>query len=248
MNLALIGYGKMGHAVETAAIERQHTIVATIDNEEDWQQQADALRKADVALEFSTPNTAVQSIRRLLGMGLPVVSGTTGWYDQLDKVAEECRQLGGRLLVASNFSIGMNVVFDINRRLARLMNGHSEYSASITETHHIYKLDAPSGTAIRLAEDIVGAMDRLEGWECFNGQTSTDGKSSILPVRSIRQGEVPGIHEITYDSPYDTLTLRHSAKGRQGLALGAVLAAEWLVRQTAPSPTGYYTMQEVIAS
>ena len=227
MNLALIGYGKMGHAVEAAAIERQHTIVATIDNEEDWLQKADALRKSNVALEFSTPDTAVQSIRRLLGMGLPVVSGTTGWYDQLDKVAEECRQVGGRLLVASNFSIGMNIVFDINRRLARLMNGHPEYSATITETHHIHKLDAPSGTAIRLAEDT---------------------HASKLPVKSIRQGEVPGIHEITYDSPCDTITLCHSAKGRQGLALGAVLAAEWLERQTASSPTGYYTMQEVIAS
>ena len=207
MNLALIGYGKMGHAVEAAAIERQHTIVATIDNEEDWLQKADALRKSNVALEFSTPDTAVQSIRRLLGMGLPVVSGTTGWYDQLDKVAEECRQVGGRLLVASNFSIGMNIVFDINRRLARLMNGHPEYSATITETHHIHKLDAPSGTAISLGK----IVDEAGGYK--------------TPITSQRIGEVPGIHTLTLTGGCDKITLSHEAFSREGLAQGAVEAA-----------------------
>ena len=227
MNIAYIGYGKMGRAVEAAAQERGHTTGVVIDNPTDWAERLENLRRCDIAVEFSTPTTAFDNILRCFELGVPVVSGTTGWHNRLDEVVDICRKRGGKLLVASNFSIGMNIMFELNRRLAVLMDGREDYSVSISETHHIHKLDAPSGTAITLANGIKEVSTRVPG-----------------PITSHRIGEVPGIHEVVYDSAVDTLTLRHEAKSRKGLALGAVLAAEYL----AAHAPGYYTMRNVIVN
>ena len=213
----------MGRAVEETARQRGHTIGATVDNPGEWQERLDALRACDMAVEFSTPATAVDNIMRCLDLGLPVVSGTTGWHDRLGEVQERCRQRDGALFVASNFSIGMNIMFELNRRLAELMAGRNEYSVAISETHHIHKLDAPSGTALSLAADIASRLH------------------AEPPIASHRIGEVPGIHEVVYDSDVDTLTLRHEAKSRKGLALGAVLAAEYLLGKK-----GYHTMHDLL--
>lgn len=223
MKIALLGYGKMGKAVEALALERGHSVGVTIDDEDDWMRKIESLRECDVAVEFSTPATVVGNIMRCFDMGMPVVVGTTGWYDQLESVVHDCQQRDQALFVASNFSIGMNIMFELNRRLAQLMEGREEYAASITETHHVHKLDAPSGTAISLANDMKEELGRT------------------VPITSIREGEVPGIHEVVYDSDIDTLTLRHSAKSRKGLALGAVLAAEFL-----EGKKGYYTMRDML--
>lgn len=213
----------MGKAVEALALERGHSVGVTIDDEDDWMGKIESLRECDVAVEFSTPATVVGNIMRCFDMGMPVIVGTTGWYDQLESVVHDCQQRDQALFVASNFSIGMNIMFELNRRLAQLMEGREEYAASITETHHVHKLDAPSGTAISLANDMKEELGRT------------------VPITSIREGEVPGIHEVVYDSDIDTLTLRHSAKSRKGLALGAVLAAEFL-----EGKKGYYTMRDML--
>ena len=238
MKIALLGYGKMGHEIEKVAIDRGHEIVATIDNDEEWASKAAALRTADVAIDFSTPATAVGNIDRCFALHLPVVVGTTGWYDQLDAKIRECEEKGESLFVASNFSIGVNILFDLNRRLAKLMNRYGNYSGSITETHHIHKLDAPSGTAISLAKGIVGNIDRLAGWELDEGKAIPQEK---LPIKAIREGEVPGIHEVVYDSEVDTIKIYHSAKSRKGFAVGAVIAAEYL-----KGKKGYHTMEEMM--
>jgi len=226
MKIAIIGYGKMGHAIEGMATMRGHTIVCTADNKEELRLRADLLGQADVAVEFSTPGTAAANVRRCMEWGIATVCGTTGWYDSYDEVAELCRRKGGALLTATNFSIGMNIMFALNRRLAELMRGHDEYRADICETHHIHKLDAPSGTAITLRDQIAESGGR---------------EAQEVPIESIREGEVPGIHTVRYDSRYDTITLTHEAHSREGLALGAVLAAEFL-----QGKRGVYTMEDVI--
>ena len=249
MNLAIIGYGKMGHAIEQCALRRGHNIALTIDTPDEWQSKASQLKSCDVSVEFSTPATAVDNILRCLQAGVPVVSGTTGWNDQLASVKAECASLGGALFVASNFSIGMNIVFELNRRLARLTSPLPDYSVSITETHHIHKLDAPSGTAIHLANDII-AEHKASAWHLTTPNDSSihnfttsqlHNSQNSIPVTAIRQGEVAGIHEIRYDSPLDTITLTHEAKGREGLALGATLAAEFLVGKH-----GFFTMSDLL--
>lgn len=239
MKIALLGYGKMGKAIEQLALQRGHSIVAKIDNEADWQAQREALRAADVAVEFSMPSTVLDNIRKCFELGVPIVVGTTGWYGHLMEALQQCRQHEGSLFYASNFSIGMNMMFALNKRLAQLMDACPDYAVSITETHHIHKLDAPSGTAISLANDIAASMARKSGWKLVaEGEACGDEE---IPIRSIREGEIAGIHEVVYDSPVDTLTLVHSAKSRQGLALGAVLAAEYLCGKK-----GVYTMNDLL--
>lgn len=223
MKIALLGYGKMGKAIESLASEQGHSVGVTIDCENDWAQHLEALRNCDVAIDFSTPSTAVDNIMRCFNINMPIVVGTTGWYDQLESVVHDCQQRNQALFVASNFSIGMNMMFDLSRRLAHLMSHHPEYHASITETHHIHKLDAPSGTAVTLANDMKEQLRHA------------------VPIQSVREGEVPGIHEVVYDSDIDTITLVHSAKNRKGLALGALLAAQYLVGKK-----GYHTMKDLL--
>ena len=223
MKIALIGYGKMGHAIEEQALLRGHSVACAIDVGDTWP----ATLEADVAIEFSTPATAVENIRRCWHLGMPVVCGTTGWNAQYEAVKAECLAGGHALFTASNFSIGMNIMFALNERLAELMRGREEYKVSISETHHIHKLDAPSGTAITLQQQIVAVGGR---------------RAEMVPIASYREGEVPGTHTVVYDSEIDTLTLTHEAHSRKGLALGALLAAEWLVKATA----GVYTMKDLL--
>ena len=238
MKLALLGYGKMGKAIEALAPQRDHEIAVRIDNETDWMEYIDDLRQCDVAIDFSLPDTAVANIMKCFNLDLPVVVGTTGWYDQLETVVNDCQSRNQALFVASNFSIGMNIMFDLNRRLAHLMNRYADYDVAISETHHIHKLDAPSGTAITLARDILDELDRKRTWQLADGSSIDD---DIISITAIRQGEVPGTHEVVYDSPIDTITLRHEAKSRKGLALGALLATEYL-----HGKKGFYTMQQML--
>ena len=223
MKIALIGYGKMGHAIEALAAEHGHGVTVKIDKDDPWPEKIEA----DVAIEFTTPKTATANLLCCMEKGVPVVCGTTGWYADYENVAAQCRARNGRLFTATNFSIGMNIMFALNKRLAALMAGRNDYKVAIAETHHIHKLDAPSGTAITLQEQIVA-----------NGARSAEE----VPIESFRVGEVPGTHTVTYDSAIDTLTLTHEAHSRQGLAVGALMAAEWLVK-AAP---GVYTMQDML--
>ncbi|MBQ0016184.1 MAG: 4-hydroxy-tetrahydrodipicolinate reductase [Bacteroidales bacterium] len=247
MKIALIGYGKMGHAIELLASQRGHQVQVAIDNVKQWSDNIDQLRLADVAVEFSTPDSAVDNIQKCFEIGLPVVVGTTGWYNQLDAVVAACKQCAGSLFVASNFSIGMNIMFDLNRRLAKLMSGRPQYTPSIAETHHIHKLDAPSGTAITLAQDIVGgSVQWVETPVAVSNGSATQVRQFAAPqtplaITSYREGEIPGTHEVVYDSAEDVITISHRAKSRQGLAMGALIAAEFLYGKK-----GYYTMNDLL--
>ena len=222
MKIAIVGYGKMGHAIEQLALSRGHSVTLILDKDDPWPQSVDA----DVAVEFTTPATAVDNLPRCFTIGLPVVCGTTGWYDQYESVVAECLRRKGALLAATNFSIGMNIMFAINEHLASLMQGRDEYRVYITETHHVHKLDAPSGTALSLQQQILTATRR----------TAAD-----VPITSIREGEIPGTHTVVYDSDIDTITLTHEAHSRQGLALGALLAAEFLVGKK-----GVFSMKDLL--
>ena len=224
----------MGHIIEQVARRRGHEIVCIIDRDNTADFLSSAFSQADVAIEFSTPATAEANIRASWQTGVPVVCGTTGWNvsrlrDELCDAAECCQTDKHALLWSSNFSVGVNIFFALNKRLAGLLADYPDYLPSITETHHIHKLDAPSGTAKTLAEDI----------ERFKLQVS--GTKLQVPIESIREGEVPGVHTVTWDSPVDTISITHSAKSREGFALGAVLAAEWL-----KGKTGWHTMEEVL--
>lgn len=240
MKIALIGYGKMGHTIERIAKERGNEITCRIDKDNLEDLGSEAFLGSDVAIEFTTPATARDNVERCIEAGIPVVSGTTGWQKELPEVQELCRQKDGSMIWASNFSIGVNIFMAVNRQLAHIMNAFPEYKASMSETHHIHKLDHPSGTAVTLANAIVGEVERLSQWAEQEG----DGQlaSDILPIAHERRGEVPGIHTIVWDSPADDITITHSAKNRDGFALGAVLAAEWL-----PSHPGIHTIQEMLS-
>ena len=230
MKIALIGYGKMGHAIEALAAKKGHETAWRVDNEAEWAVALEGWRtqKPDVAIEFSQPSVAEANVRRCLEAGVPVVCGTTGWYAAYEAVCALCSQRGGRLLTATNFSVGMNIMFALNERLAALMRGRTEYDVDLREVHHIHKLDAPSGTAITLRSQIAASGER---------------RVEEIPIESVREGEVPGTHTVTYRSAIDTISLTHEAHSREGLASGALLAAEWLVG-AAP---GIYTMKDVLA-
>jgi 4-hydroxy-tetrahydrodipicolinate reductase len=222
MKIALIGYGKMGKEIEKIALDRGHEIVLKIDitNPEDL--TTDNLRKADVAIEFTVPTSAVANYKLCFEAGIPVVSGTTGWLGQLSEVHQMCKTLNGTFFYASNFSLGVNIFFVLNQKLAELMADRSEYKVELTEIHHTQKLDAPSGTAITLAEGILDKIPAKKTW--VNHSTGQAGELGII---SLREGEVPGTHTINYDSEVDYIEITHCSKNRKGLAFGAVLAAEY---------------------
>ena len=222
MKIALIGYGKMGKTIEQIALQRGHPTVSTIDINNTADFDSEAFRSADVAIEFTTPATALGNYMRCFEANVPVVSGTTGWLSHLDEVKAKCEQEGKTFFYASNFSVGVNIFFALNRYLAKIMNGFPAYDVRMTEVHHIHKLDAPSGTAITLAEGILDNVERKERWTLETAEQPTD-----LPIHAIREGEVPGIHEIIYESEADTISIKHDAKSRAGFALGAVIAAEF---------------------
>ena len=222
MKIALIGYGKMGKTIEQIALQRGHQIVSIIDINNTADFESEAFRSADVAIEFTTPATALGNYMRCFAANVPVVSGTTGWLEHLDEVKAKCEQEGKTFFYASNFSVGVNIFFALNRYLAKIMNGFPAYDVRMTEVHHIHKLDAPSGTAITLAEGILENVERKERWTLETAEQPTD-----LPIHASREGEVPGIHEIIYESEADTISIKHDAKSRAGFALGAVIAAEF---------------------
>lgn len=222
MKIALIGYGKMGKTIEQIAVSRGHEIVSIVDINNPEEIHSDNFKCADVAIEFTIPASAFNNYMNCFAAGVPVVSGTTGWLDRIDEIKEKCEKEGKTFFYASNFSIGVNIFFALNKHLAKIMNNFPAYDVKMTETHHIHKLDAPSGTAITLAEGIIENMDRKDRWTLETAEQPTD-----LPIHAIREGEVPGIHEITYESDVDYITIKHDAKSRAGFALGAVVAAEF---------------------
>ncbi|MDD6208993.1 MAG: 4-hydroxy-tetrahydrodipicolinate reductase [Bacteroidales bacterium] len=234
MKIALIGYGKMGQEIEKIAIERGHEIVAIIDIDNQKDFDSEAFKSADVAIEFTVPDTAYNNYQKCFAANVPVVSGTTGWLDKIDEIKDACKN-GKTFFWASNFSLGVNIFFAVNKYLAKIMNQYPAYDVRIEEIHHIHKLDAPSGTAITLAEDILKNVDRKKKWV-----KEIELTDSELAIRSIRQGEVPGIHEIIYESEADNISIKHDAKNRKGFALGAVLAAEFT-----KGKTGFLGMEDI---
>ncbi|MDE6717159.1 MAG: 4-hydroxy-tetrahydrodipicolinate reductase [Muribaculaceae bacterium] len=238
MKIALIGYGKMGHIIEKIAKERGHEIVSIIDmhNPEDF--DSDAFRSSDVAIEFTIPSVAAANVLKCFEAGVPVVSGTTAWTDRLPEMKHLCAEGKGTLLWASNFSIGVNIFMALNRYLTRMMNAFPQYTPHLVETHHIHKLDHPSGTAVTLAENLIEESDRISSWaEPEEGNTIGE---DVLEIDHIRSGEVPGIHTIDWESEQDSISITHSAKSREGFAMGAVLAAEWLAGKS-----GFRTIGEM---
>ncbi len=229
MKIALIGYGKMGKMIEQIAIDRGHEIVSIIDvnNQEDF--DSPEFASADVAIEFTAPQAAYGNYLKAFKHNVKVVSGSTGWMnDHGDDVRRMCSEEGQTLFWASNFSIGVAIFSAVNRYLAKIMNGFEQYDAHMEETHHIHKIDAPSGTAITLAEEIVENLDRKTSW--IKGQENVPYDPKTLRVDSLRRGEVPGIHTVRYDSEADCITITHDAHSRKGFALGAVLAAEYTAK------------------
>jgi 4-hydroxy-tetrahydrodipicolinate reductase len=241
MNIAIIGYGKMGKMIESIALEKGHTIGSRIDIDNQELLEPDNLAGHDAAIEFTRPETAVNNITRCLEAGIPVVSGTTGWTDRLDEMMEICRKKDGTLLYASNFSLGVNIFFHLNRKLASIMESQAVYDVRLKEIHHTRKLDAPSGTAITLAGDILSRIRRKTKWILSGSETRSDDDRRELFIEAIREGDVPGIHEISYESEFDEISLRHSAKDRRGFAMGAVMAAEYI-----HDKKGIFTMQDIL--
>lgn len=235
MRIALIGYGRMGKAIEQVALERNHQIVATINaesTEKDW----NSIKSADVAIEFSLPSTVVENIKKCFDLKVPVVVGTTGWYNEFSIIQKECEAKKGGLFYATNFSVGVNLFFEVNKRLAQLMSSQPDYQLGIHEEHHIHKLDAPSGTAITIAEQIIDNNQNIAQWE--KDKASIDNSVGIT---SHREGEIPGTHIVRYENEIDFIEIKHEAKNRKGFSLGAVLAAEFMKDQQ-----GVYTMADLL--
>lgn len=236
MKLALIGYGRMGHEIEEVATGRGHSIDLIIDKDNTGDLNGKNLNGIDAAIEFTFPEAALGNIVTCLEKGIPVVSGTTGWLEGYEKAAEICRKNNTSFIHSTNYSLGVNILFRLNSELAKIMSHNRSYSPSIEEIHHIKKLDAPSGTAISIARGIISQNSSFDGWV-----SGTERKESKIPISSVREGTIPGIHTITWDSSEDILILKHEAKNRKGLALGAVIAAEFI-----SSRKGVFTMNDVL--
>nr|WP_299035796.1 4-hydroxy-tetrahydrodipicolinate reductase [uncultured Tenacibaculum sp.] len=230
MKIALLGYGRMGKEIEKIALQRGHEIVIKSTGENTYD-----INEADVAIDFSVPASAYSNISNCINNNIPVVSGTTGWLDKYNEIVDLCNEKGGAFIYASNFSLGVNVFFELNKQLAKMMSTLKQYNITIEEIHHTQKLDAPSGTAITLAEGIIENTNK-KAWE-LDEKTSEEN----IPITAIRTPDVPGTHTVTYSSEVDTIDIKHTAHNRQGFALGAVIAAEWLHNKT-----GVYTMRDVL--
>jgi 4-hydroxy-tetrahydrodipicolinate reductase len=236
VKIVISGYGKMGHEIESAALARGHEIVAKVDIPGDWESQANLIKSADMVIEFSTPLSVIDNIRRCFDYRLPVVVGTTGWNDRAELVKHWCAGENQSLFTASNFSIGVNILYSLTGHLSRILNNIEDYNISLEEIHHIHKLDSPSGTAINLAEIILREIDRKKKW--VNHITEVPEE---LQVTSVREGEIAGIHTIACESAADNLIIRHEARGRKGFTAGALMAAEWL-----QGKKGYYGMTDML--
>ncbi|WP_347173858.1 4-hydroxy-tetrahydrodipicolinate reductase [Polaribacter uvawellassae] len=230
MKIALLGYGRMGKEIEKIALQRGHEIVVKSTSNSTY-----TITDADVAIDFSVPTSAVNNISNCLENQVPVISGTTGWLEKYDEVVDFCNEKNGAFIYASNFSIGVNIFFELNNQLAKMMHTLSEYQISLEEIHHTKKLDAPSGTAITLAEGII-ANSSKSAWK-LDGEVSDE----IVPITSKRTGEIPGTHIINYASEVDSIEIKHTAHNRIGFALGAVVAAEWILNKK-----GVFTMKDVL--
>jgi 4-hydroxy-tetrahydrodipicolinate reductase len=236
MRITIIGYGKMGREIEKIALEKGHEVVLRIDNDNAVDFESDIFKTSDVALEFSTPATALANISRCLIKGVPVVSGTTGWTEKLPEAKALAEEKGTAFLYASNFSIGVNIMFNMNKRLAAIMDQLPDYSVTLEEIHHTMKKDAPSGTAITLADDIICECGNYDSWTA----DGDSGKASIV-IKSLREGQVPGTHSVAWESDADIITLEHKAKSRKGFALGAIIAAEFIHKRK-----GVFTMSDLL--
>ena len=236
MKIALIGYGKMGKAIEEIAVSKGHEIVLKIDLSNTSDFTKENIQKANVAIEFTGPHTAFENISKCIQWGVPVISGSTGWLDHFEKAKKLCEEKKGCLIYASNFSIGVNLFFEINKQVAALMEPYAHYDVSMTEIHHTEKKDAPSGTAISLAEQILANIGRKNKWV-----NEASNEASDLVIRSERIDPAPGTHSVTYDSPIDSIEITHTAHTRKGFASGAVLAAEF-----ANQKIGTFTMKDVL--
>ena len=239
MNIALIGYGKMGKTIEQIALSRGHQISFIADKDGF---EASDLEGSDVAIEFTVPAAAAENIRKCAYSKTPVVVGTTGWYNQYKAIAKEIEQAGSALLTATNFSVGVNLFFELNKRLAAMMNRFGDYDVEMEEIHHTQKLDAPSGTAITLAEGVLENLDRKNNWVSLTEGNTSDSEALNLNIVSKRIDDVPGTHQISYKSEIDDIEIKHTAHNRQGFALGAVIAAEWLAGKQ-----GIFTMSDVMS-
>ena len=235
MNIALLGYGKMGKAIEKIAEERGHKIV--LKTSEDLDDQNLGASKIDVAIDFSVPDAAFKNITTAFKNNIPVISGTTGWLDSYKKACDICEKNNSAFLYASNFSLGVNIFFELNRKLAKLMKNLEDYKIEIEEIHHVQKIDAPSGTAISLAQQIIEENPNKKDWQLDKADDDQ------IPIIARREAEVPGTHSVLYKSEIDTLEIKHTAHSRSGFALGAVIAAEWI-----KDKTGIFTMSEVLKS
>lgn len=234
MNIALLGYGRMGKTIEEIAESRGHKIVLKISDDIDNHDLEAS--KVDVAIDFSIPRAAFKNITTCFKNKIPVVCGTTGWLDDYEKARKICLEQDSALIYASNFSLGVNVFFELNQKLAGMMQGLKDYSVAIEEVHHTQKLDAPSGTAITLAQQILEKNSKLKGWQL------NDADEDEIPISAKREENVPGTHTVTYDSEIDQIEIKHTAKSRQGFALGAVVAAEYL-----KDKSGIFTMKDVLS-
>jgi 4-hydroxy-tetrahydrodipicolinate reductase len=226
----------MGKEVEKTALSRGHEILAKIDTPGDWQTNKASLAQADVVINFSTPASVMENIRQCFDLHLPVVVGTTGWHEKTGQVKEWCSDEGQAIFAASNFSIGVNLFFSLTKKLAELLNRIDNYEISLEEVHHIHKLDSPSGTAISLAEIILNGLSRKKQWV-----NRRQERPDELEIISARENEIPGIHAVYCESDTDKLTIKHEAKGREGFALGALLAAEWLYGKK-----GFFEMKDML--
>ncbi len=231
MKIALLGYGRMGQAIEKIAVDRGHEVVLKIDSDNETYD----ITKADIAIDFSIPTTAYNNITNCINNGVPVVSGTTGWLEDYQKVVDLCNEKKGAFIYGSNFSVGVNIFFELNAHLAKLMNGLRDYNITMEEIHHTKKLDAPSGTAITLAEGIIANNEAKTNWKL------EDASEKDIEITAKRIPDVPGTHTVFYESEIDSITISHEAHSRQGFALGAVIAAEWLVGKE-----GVYSMKDVL--
>jgi 4-hydroxy-tetrahydrodipicolinate reductase len=231
MKIALLGYGKMGKTIEQIALKRGHDVVLTIDKDDtDYD-----ISKADVAIDFSIPSVAFNNITNCINHNVPVISGTTGWLDHYDEAVALCKEKNGAFIYASNYSLGVNIFFELNKTLAKMMSTLKQYNVSMEEIHHTQKLDAPSGTAISLANDIISQHQNYNSWKLDEGDETT------IPIVAKRIEDVPGTHTVDYKSEVDTITIEHIAHTRQGFALGAVVAAEWIADKK-----GVFTMNDVL--
>jgi 4-hydroxy-tetrahydrodipicolinate reductase len=230
MKIALLGYGKMGQVIEKIALQRGHEIVVRKSIEDSF----DGLEKATVAIDFSAPDAAVENISASLNLGIPVISGTTGWLNEYDKMVQLCNEKNSAFISSSNFSLGVNIFFELNSYLAKIMSKFEDYKVGIEEIHHIQKLDAPSGTAISLAKGVIENSE-------YNNWTLENPKLDEILIEAKRIENVPGTHTVTYNSNVDLIEIKHLAHNREGFALGAVMAAEWIVGKQ-----GVFTMKDVL--